>query len=160
MLILNESSVKCSIESWNLSESKYALTFHTVMAKRGWNEPDLKTVFRQRLSEELQNPNPCSDQRRHHIYPVKRVEYVAGAFTGLPKAHVEAFMELTLCTGEQSFWNRKGPSPNCFHKARSIQLSKMTLYALALTLRFTGAKGPQTLKNTTAKLYGTIHSGK
>ncbi|KAL7889348.1 hypothetical protein AOLI_G00016060 [Acnodon oligacanthus] len=30
-----------------------------------------------------------------------------------------------LCTGAQSCWNRKGPSPNCSHKVGSMKLSKI-----------------------------------
>ena len=38
-------------------------------------------------------------------------------------------MDLVLCTGAQSCWSRKGPSPNCFHKAGSVKLSKISRYA-------------------------------
>ena len=30
-------------------------------------------------------------------------------------------MDLALCTGAQSCWNRKGPFPNCSHKVGSMQ---------------------------------------
>ncbi|KAI4886431.1 hypothetical protein NFI96_000486 [Prochilodus magdalenae] len=30
-----------------------------------------------------------------------------------PDSLLHVFMELALCTGVRSFWNRKGPSPNC-----------------------------------------------
>ncbi|CAI9562723.1 unnamed protein product, partial [Staurois parvus] len=34
----------------------------------------------------------------------------------------------------------KGPSPNCSHKVGSMKLSKMSLYADALRVPFTGTK--------------------
>ena len=43
-----------------------------------------------------------------------------------------------LCTGVQSCWNRKGPSPNCSHKVGSMELSKMSWYAEAFRVPFTG----------------------
>ena len=45
-----------------------------------------------------------------------------------------------LCA--QSCWNRKGPSPNCFHKAGSMKLSKVSCYAEAFRVPFTRTKGP------------------
>ena len=33
-----------------------------------------------------------------------------------PSSLLHVFMNLALCTGVQSCWNRKGPSPNCSHK--------------------------------------------
>jgi len=53
-------------------------------------------------------------------------------------------MDLALCTGVQSCWNRKGPSPNCSHKVGNMKLSKMSWYAEALRVPFTGTKGPKT----------------
>ena len=41
-----------------------------------------------------------------------------------PNWLIHVFMDLALCTGAQSCWNRKGPSPNCFHKVWSVKLSK------------------------------------
>ena len=51
-------------------------------------------------------------------------------------------MDLALCRGALSCWNRKGPSPNCCHKVGSSELSSMSLYAVALRFPFTGTKGP------------------
>ena len=34
---------------------------------------------------------------------------------------IHVFMDLALCTGAQSCWNRKGPSPNCSHKVWSMK---------------------------------------
>ena len=59
-----------------------------------------------------------------------------------PNSSNYVFIVLALCTGAQSCWNRKGPSPNCCHKVGSIALSKMSWYAEALRLPFTGDKGP------------------
>ena len=47
-----------------------------------------------------------------------------------------------LCALVQSCWNRKGPSPNCFHKAGSMKWSKISWYAEAFRVPFTGTKGP------------------
>lgn len=52
------------------------------------------------------------------------------------------FMHLAFCIGAQSYWNRKGPSPNCSHKGGSIALFKMSWYAEALSFSITGCKGP------------------
>jgi hypothetical protein len=49
--------------------------------------------------------------------------------------------DLTLCMGTLSCWNRKGPSPNFFHKVGSTESSRM-LYAVALRFPLTGTKGP------------------
>jgi len=59
-----------------------------------------------------------------------------------PNSLIHVFMDLALCTGAQSCWNRKGPSPNCSHKVGSMKLSKMSWYAEALRVPFTGTKGP------------------
>lgn len=39
-----------------------------------------------------------------------------------PLIHV--FMDLALCTGEQSCWNSKRPSPSCSHRVRGIKLAR------------------------------------
>ena len=77
-------------------------------------------------------------------------------------------MDLALCTGALSWWNRKGPSSNCCHKVGSTESSRMLLCAVALIFPFTGTKGPspnhekqpQTIipppPNFTV---GTMHSG-
>jgi hypothetical protein len=44
--------------------------------------------------------------------------------------------------GALSWWNRKGPSPNCFHKVGNTELSRMSSYAVALRFTFTGTKRP------------------
>jgi hypothetical protein len=41
-----------------------------------------------------------------------------------------------------SCWNRKGPSPNFFHKVGSTELFRMSLYAVVLRFPFTETKGP------------------
>jgi hypothetical protein len=61
-------------------------------------------------------------------------------------------MELTLCTGALPWWNRKGPSTNCYHKVGNTESSRMSLYvivchcmslyAVSLRFPFTGTKGP------------------
>ncbi|XP_051528965.1 uncharacterized protein LOC127426291 [Myxocyprinus asiaticus] len=59
-----------------------------------------------------------------------------------PNSLIHVFMDLALCTGAQSCWNRKGPSPNCSHKVGSMELSKISWYAEAFRVPFTGTKGP------------------
>jgi len=59
-----------------------------------------------------------------------------------PNWLIHVFIDLALCTGVQSCWNRKRPSPNCFHKVRSMKLSKISWYAEAFRAPFTGTKGP------------------
>ncbi|MED6258230.1 hypothetical protein ATANTOWER_004537 [Ataeniobius toweri] len=55
---------------------------------------------------------------------------------------MHVFMDLTLCTSAQSCWKRNGPSPNCSHKVRSMELSKIMWYADTFNVLFTGTKGP------------------
>lgn len=50
------------------------------------------------------------------------------------------FMEVTLCTRAPLGWIRTGFYPNCCHIFGTIQLSKMSLYAVTLTWPFTGPK--------------------
>ena len=59
-----------------------------------------------------------------------------------PNSLIHVFMDLALCTGAQSCWNRKEPSPNCSHKVGSIELSNISWYAEAFSVLFTGTKGP------------------
>ena len=59
-----------------------------------------------------------------------------------PDSLIHVFMDLALCTGAQSCWNRKGPSPNCSHKVGSMELSNISWYAEAFRVSFTGTKGP------------------
>ena len=51
-------------------------------------------------------------------------------------------MDLALCTGAQSCWTRKGPSPNCTHKVGSMELYNIFWYVEAFRVSFTGTKGP------------------
>ena len=60
-----------------------------------------------------------------------------------PHSLIHVFMDFALCTGAQSCWNRKGPSPNCSHKVGSMELSKISWYAEAFRVPFTGTKGPR-----------------
>ncbi|XP_058230352.1 uncharacterized protein LOC131343021 isoform X2 [Hemibagrus wyckioides] len=59
-----------------------------------------------------------------------------------PDSVIHVFMDLALCTGAQSCWKRKGPAPNCSHNVGSMELSKMSWYAEAFRVPFTGTKGP------------------
>ncbi|KAI4877753.1 hypothetical protein NFI96_007850 [Prochilodus magdalenae] len=58
-----------------------------------------------------------------------------------PDSLIHVFMELALCTGVRSCWNRKGPSPNCPHKAGSMEQSRVSWSAEALRVPLTGTKG-------------------
>ena len=59
------------------------------------------------------------------------------------EALFHVFMNLALCTGAQSCWNRKGPSPNCSHRVGSMELSNISSwYAEIFRVPFTGTKGP------------------
>ena len=60
-----------------------------------------------------------------------------------PNSLIHVFMDLALCTGAQSCWNRKGPSPNCSHKVGSMELSKISWYDEAFRVPFTGTNAPQ-----------------
>ena len=59
-----------------------------------------------------------------------------------PDSVIHVFMDLALCTGAQSCWQRKGPAPNCSYKLGSMRLSKMSWSAEAFTVPLTGTKGP------------------
>ena len=59
-----------------------------------------------------------------------------------PNSLIYVFIDVALCTGAQSCWNRKGPSPNCFHHVESMELSKISWYAEEFRVPFTGTKGP------------------
>jgi hypothetical protein len=52
-------------------------------------------------------------------------------------------MDLALCTGALSCWNRKGPSPNCYHKVGCTESSRMSWNVVVLRFPFTGTKGPR-----------------
>ena len=60
-----------------------------------------------------------------------------------PNPLIHVFMDLALCTGAQSCWNRKGTSPTCSYKVGSMKLSKISLYTDALRVPLTGTKGPR-----------------
>jgi hypothetical protein len=77
-------------------------------------------------------------------------------------------MDLALCRGKLSCGNRKGPSPNCYHKVGSTESSRMSLYAVALRFPFTGTKGtnpnhekqPLTIISPPHFTVGTMHCGR
>ena len=73
-----------------------------------------------------------------------------------PNSLIHVFMDHALFTGAQSCWNRKGPSANCFHKVGSMKLSKISWYAEAFRVSFTGTKGPSTSSDR-IKLRGSSH---
>ena len=58
-----------------------------------------------------------------------------------PNYLIHVFMDLALCTGAQSCWNRKGQSPNCSHKVGSMELPKISWFAEAFRFPFTVTKG-------------------
>ena len=66
-----------------------------------------------------------------------------GQSSSTPNSLVHVFMDLALCTGASSCWNRKRSSPNCSHKIGSMKLSKISGYAEALRVPFPGTKGPR-----------------
>lgn len=51
-------------------------------------------------------------------------------------------MDLALCTGAHSCWDRKGPPPNLPHNVGRKALSKMSWYAEVLRFPFTGSQRP------------------
>lgn len=55
---------------------------------------------------------------------------------------IQVFRDFALCTAAQPCWKRKEPAPNCSHKVRSMELSKMPWYAKAFRLPVAGTKGP------------------
>ena len=62
-------------------------------------------------------------------------------------------MDLALCPGALSCWNRKGPSPNCCYKVESTELSRLSLYAVALRFPFAGRGLARTMKNRPRTLF-------
>lgn len=56
---------------------------------------------------------------------------------------VKLFMDLALCTGAQSCWNKKG-LPQTVSTTLEVVLSKMAWHTEALRSPFTGSKGPST----------------
>ena len=71
--------------------------------------------------------------------------YAGKSSSSTPISTNHFYMDLTLCSGALSCWNRKGPSSNCCHKIGSTELSRMSLCAVALRFPFTGTKGPSSL---------------
>ena len=59
----------------------------------------------------------------------------------IPNSLFHVFMDLALCTGAQSCWNRKEPSHKCFHKVGSMKLSKIS-WLCSFRVPLTGTKGP------------------
>ncbi|MEQ2289421.1 hypothetical protein AMECASPLE_032821 [Ameca splendens] len=59
-----------------------------------------------------------------------------------PNSLIHVLMDLALCTGAQSCLKMKGFSLNCSHKVGSMELSKISWYAEAFRVPFTGTKGP------------------
>ena len=78
-----------------------------------------------------------------------------------PNSSIHVFMDLALCTGAHSCWNRKGRSPNCSHKVGSMELSNISWYAEAFRVPFTGTKGPspapEKQPHTIIPLHQTLH---
>lgn len=64
----------------------------------------------------------------------------------LPHQSHSLMSSWSLCTGAQSYWNKKGPSSNQFHKFGSMKVFKMFWYAEALQVPFNETK-QQLLKN-------------
>ncbi len=54
------------------------------------------------------------------VFDWVEVRALCGSITPNSSNHV--FMDLALCIGAQSWWNRKGPSPNCSRKVEGIAL--------------------------------------
>lgn len=54
------------LQQGNQTAAEYALTFRTVAASRRWNEPALRTLFRQGLHEEVQTELACHHPGRTH----------------------------------------------------------------------------------------------
>ena len=93
-----------------------------------------------------------------HLHVELQVCFYISCCTGpssssTPNSLIHVFMDFALCTGAQSCWNRKGPSPNCSHKVGSMKLSKMSWYGETLRVLFTGTKGPKPNPWKTTKLY-------
>jgi hypothetical protein len=85
----------------------------------------------------------CSTSMCSHTFG--HVVWVQKAFP-IPISTNHFCMDLTLCMGALSCWNRKGPSPNCCHKDGNTESSRMSLYVAALRFLFTGPKGPEPWK--------------
>lgn len=64
------------------------------------------------------------------------------SISSTPNLLIDVFIDLALCSGVQSYWNEKSPSPNSSHKVGDMKLSKISWYAEILRVTFTGTKGP------------------
>lgn len=55
--------VECllQLQQGNQTAAEYPLTFRTVAASSGWNEPALRTLFRRGLCEKVQTELACRD---------------------------------------------------------------------------------------------------
>ena len=64
----------------------------------------------------------------------------------VPPHQAHSFMSswTLLCARLRSCLNRKGPSPNCSPNVGIMKLSKLSWYAEALSVPFTGTTGPNT----------------
>ena len=74
-----------------------------------------------------------------------------------PNSLIHVFMDLALCTGAQSCWNRKKPSPNCSHKVGSMKLSNIS-YGDAFRVPLIGTKGPTSHHNPLSTKLHTWHN--
>lgn len=64
------------------------------------------------------------------------------SISSTPNLLIDVFIDLALCSGVQSYWNEKSPSPNSSHKVGDMKLSKILWYGEILRVTFTGTKGP------------------
>ncbi len=68
-------------------------------------------------------------------------------------------MELALCTGGLSYWNRNKPSSNLCHKVRSTLLSKISVFAAAKIKIFDDRSEPPTVQQIeSADFEGALYS--
>lgn len=74
----------------------------------------------------------------------------SGFFT--PNWESNFFIDLALCTGALSRWNRKGLSLNCCHKVGSTLLSKI-LHAVALRFPLIETKGQKQWKKAQERMW-------
>lgn len=71
----------------------------------------------------------------------------------LPNRENHFFTELVLCRGTLSCWDRKGPSPNWWHKVGRKLLSKILLYTLRFLLIGTNRRRPNHEDSSSPKLH-------
>jgi len=65
------------------------------------------------------------------------------------------FIDLALCTGAQSCWNRKGPFPDCFPKVGSMKLSKN--WSIQSSFHWAKASSWETTPHHNPPLHQTLH---